>query len=288
MNECPVSEVMVSATVATTTTGEYAVQKWQDDSVSQIIDCVAEEVPIALVYNGISHAVMLASPSDLSDFAIGFSFTEGIISQLSDIYDIEEVPQCNGIELHITIATECFQNLKEKRRNMTGRTGCGLCGAESLGQAMRMPQVIFDAQLNGALLLDAGTINHAAEALKAKQQLQNQTGATHASAWVDAQGQVLLVREDVGRHNALDKLIGAVLVQKMDKRGFVITTSRASYEMVQKTASAGIAVLVAISAPTGLAVRIAKQCGMTLIGFTRPHQHVVYCGLERMKYKEIA
>lgn len=288
MSECPVPSVVVEASVATTTTGEYAVQKWQDDSVSQIIDCVAEEVPIALVYNGISHAVMLASPSDLSDFAIGFSFTEGIIRQLSDIYDIEEVPQSNGVELHITIATECFQNLKEKRRNMTGRTGCGLCGAESLGQAMRMPQVKFDTQSDGLLLLDAETINRAAEALKIKQQLQNQTGATHASAWVDAQGQVLLVREDVGRHNALDKLIGAVLSQKLDKGDFVITTSRASYEMVQKTASAGIAVLVAISAPTGLAVRIAKQCGMTLIGFTRPHQHVVYCGIERMKYKEIA
>jgi FdhD protein len=280
MSECPVPDVVVS----TTTTGEYEVQKWQDDSVQQMIDCVAEEVPIALVYNGISHAVMLASPSDLRDFAIGFSFTEGIISQLSDIYDIEEVPQPNGIELHMTIATECFQRLKEKRRNLTGRTGCGLCGAESLGQAMRIPQM----RLDSTLLLDAETINRAVEILKTKQQLQSQTGATHASAWVDAQGQVLLVREDVGRHNALDKLIGAVLAQKLDKRGFVLTTSRASYEMVQKTASAGIAVLVAISAPTGLAIRIAKQCGMTLIGFTRPHQHVVYSGIERMKYKEIA
>lgn len=284
MNECSVANVVVS----TTTTGEYDVQKWQDDGVSQIVDRVAEEVPIALVYNGISHAVMLASPSDLSDFAIGFSFTEGIIRQLSDIYGIEEVPQINGVELHITIATECFQNLKEKRRNMTGRTGCGLCGSESLGQAMRIPQVVFDTQSDCTFLLDAETINVAAEALKTRQKLQNQTGATHASAWVDAQGQVLLVREDVGRHNALDKLIGAVLTQKLDRSGFVITTSRASYEMVQKTASAGVAVLVAISAPTGLAIRIAKQCGMTLIGFARPHQHVVYCGLERMKYKEIA
>lgn len=284
MSECPVSNVVV----ATNTTGAYDVQKWQDDHISQIVDYVAEEVPIALVYNGISHAVMLASPSDLSDFAVGFSFTEGIISQLSDIYDIEEVPQSNGVELHITIATECFQNLKEKRRNLTGRTGCGLCGAESLSQAMRIPSVNFDASLDGSWMLDAETINRAADALKGKQQLQNQTGATHASAWVDAQGQLLLVREDVGRHNALDKLIGAVLAAKMDKRGFVITTSRASYEMVQKTASAGVAVLIAISAPTGLAVRIAKQCGMTLVGFTRPNQHVVYSGIARMKYKEIA
>ena len=243
-------------------------------------DEIAEEVPIAFVYNGISHAVMLASPSDLEDFALGFSISEGIIKDKSDVYGIEVIHQSQGIELQIEIASENFQSLKDKRRNLLGRTGCGLCGAENLDQALRLP----DIKIHHILPIAESAILNALQNLNSMQTLQKKTGATHACAWANEKGEIIIVREDVGRHNALDKLIGAIKFKGDLDKGFVITTSRASYEMVQKTASAGVNMLVAISAPTGLAVRIAEQCGLTLVGFARNKAYVVYSHAEQINH----
>ncbi len=234
-------------------------------------DCLAEETPVAFIYNGVSHAVMLASAQDLEDFALGFSLSEGIVQDVSELYSIEVQEQHNGIELHCNIASERFAVLKERRRTLAGKTGCGLCGAENLQQAMRYPPLV---SIKNEFQL--ASIALGLRAIPAQQILQQQTGATHASAYVLADGTLSLLREDVGRHNALDKLVGALAKQDQDRTGFIITTSRASFEMVQKTASAGVSMLVAVSAPTGLAVRVAKQCGLTLVGFARENRYVVY------------
>ena len=275
---------------------EVSVTRWRNGELSTVQDKVAEEVPIAFVFNGVSHAVMLATPLDLEDFALGFSLSEGILRDKSDLYDIEVVKQAQGIELRLDIATECFVKLKERRRNLVGRTGCGICGAESLEQALRLPQMDI---LNKNVIskpLSASHIQAAFHAIQSKQVLQQATGATHACAWVNAQGEVDLLREDVGRHNAMDKLIGALARQENNKQenkepkrpnqqeGFVLTSSRASVEMVQKVASAGIQVLAAISAPTGLAIRVAEMYGVTLIGFLRDQQFVIYTHQHRVKF----
>ncbi len=262
--------------------GEYAVTRYQAGGVEARVDVIAEEVPIALVYNGVSHAVMLATPQDLEDFALGFSLTEGILDAPSDLYGVEVVNQPQGIALHLDVATACFQRLKEKRRSMTGRTGCGLCGSESLEQALRIPTGKLAKKSTGSDKVTGKVICLAFANIRQQQELQALTGATHASAWINVHGGVELLREDVGRHNALDKLIGAMAKTKQWNDGFVLTTSRASYEMVQKTASAGINILVAISAPTGLAIRVAEQCDLTLVGFARENSYVVYSHPENL------
>jgi len=236
-------------------------------------DQVAEEVPIALVYNGISHAIMLATPADLEDFALGFSIAEQIIQQPKQIYAIDVQAQEQGIQLNIEIASECFQALKMRRRSMAGRTGCGLCGAESLEQALRLPT----HKVSPAQPFSIQALHKALQAMPQQQPLQAATGATHACAWANPAGELRLIREDVGRHNALDKLLGAKAKHSdADTAGFFLTSSRASYEMVQKTACADIALLVAISAPTALAIRLAEQVGISLVGFARAEQLVIY------------
>jgi FdhD protein len=262
----------------------YAIKKWNDGKLTEATDCLAEEVPIALVYNGISHAVMLATPQDLEEFALGFSLTEGILQDKSELYDIEIVTQKNGIELQLNVATERFEKLKDRRRSMVGRTGCGLCGAENLAQVMRLPQFAANIIQHPLACLSWQSIEKAIANIQPLQTLQRTTGATHACAWVDEQGNIVMVREDVGRHNALDKLIGSLAKVPPVSAGFVLTTSRASYEMVQKVASVGIHMLAAISAPTGLAVRIAEENNVTLLGFVRRGTHVVYAHAERLKY----
>jgi FdhD protein len=279
-----VSDIPQAAIVSESTTGIYPVLKWHEGEIESLNDCIAEEVPVALIYNGISHAVMLATPQDLSDFALGFSLSEGILSSPQELYGFEVVSQPNGIELHLEIASERFVQLKERRRSMTGRTGCGLCGAESLEQALRLPSNHIECNEQ----FEPEAILKALKAIQGKQELQGKTGATHASAWATPNGDIVMVREDVGRHNALDKLLGARAKAGLNESGFVLTTSRASYEMVQKVAVAGIAMLVAISAPTGLAIRIAQSCGITLVGFARSHQHVIYSRADRILHKELA
>lgn len=264
-------------------TQPYALTRWQAGEVSQASDDLAEEVPIALVYNGISHAVMLATPQDLQDFALGFSLTEGILQDKSELYGVEVVTEALdsevGITLQLDIATERFAALKAQRRSMAGRTGCGLCGAESLAQVFRLPKNA--TYLQTTKQLQASSIIKAQTAMKAMQPMRQATGATHACAWADLHGNIVLVREDVGRHNALDKLLGSLSKQSVTG-GFILTSSRASYEMVQKTVMAGFDVLAAVSAPTGLAVRIAEEYGMTLLGFVRDNQLVAYTHANRL------
>ncbi|MFG6178002.1 formate dehydrogenase accessory sulfurtransferase FdhD [Halomonas sp. THAF12] len=234
-------------------------------------DALALEVPVALVYNGISHAVMMASPTDLEDFALGFSLTEGIIAHPHECYDLELQEDTRGLTVQLTIASQREAELKERRRSLAGRTGCGLCGTEALDQAIRpIPAVQAPA------LTDAA-IQRALGELAEHQALQAATGASHGAAWCDADGRIRRVREDVGRHNALDKLIGAVArAGGPSKDGFALVSSRASYEMVHKSASAGIGALVAVSAATALAVEQAREAGLLLVGFARPGRHLVY------------
>jgi FdhD protein len=236
-------------------------------------DRLAEETPIALEYNGISHATLLATPADLEDFARGFSLTEGIVPSLADIRSIELRPESQGIVIELEISSACEFRLKERRRAMAGRTGCGLCGVETLPEVMReVPPVTRGAPMEVAAVL------HAMTAMRQRQSLHAATGATHAAAWAGANGEVLCVREDVGRHNALDKLLGALTLAGTDPRsGAVLVSSRASFEMVQKTASFGAGILAAVSAPTGLAVRLAETSGVSLLGFTRGEDCTVYC-----------
>ena len=225
---------------------------------------------------------MLATAEDLEDFALGFSLSEEILSDANELYGVEINIRHNGIELHCEIASERFAQLKERRRTLAGKTGCGLCGAENLAQAMRYPKPISVNHTFASKRILLGL-----QAIKTQQALQQKTGATHASAYVLADGTIALLREDVGRHNALDKLVGALAKSTLDKTGFILTTSRASFEMVQKTATAGVGMLVAVSAPTGLAVRVAKVCGLALVGFARENRYVVYSHPELIQHESI-
>lgn len=250
---------------------------WRAGVVERQPDWLAEEVPVALVVNGISHAVMLATPSDLEDFALGFAFTEGLVEQTGQLYGVDVEPAAGGIELRLAVASSCERALKERRRTLAGRTGCGLCGTDSLAQ-VRQPLSRLEP-----LPLRPAALTRAQHELRRWQALQQLTGATHAAAWCTTDGAVRLVREDVGRHNALDKVIGALLRERADPHdGFVCITSRASFEMVQKTARAGIAALAAVSAPTALAVETAASCGLLLTGFVRGETLVAYTFAERL------
>ena len=243
-------------------------------------DWVAEEVPVALEFNGIAHAVMLATPLDLEDFALGFALSEGILDHAGELHGVDEEPSALGITLRLQVASAAFARLKARRRSMTGRTGCGLCGTESLAQVARALPVLPDTarwsrQAIGRAMAQFGSL----------QTLQQATGAVHAAAWCSAQGEVRWLREDVGRHNALDKLIGALVRNDVDAAaGFIAVTSRASFEMVQKSAMAGVSLLAAVSAPTSFAVMTAQLCGMTLVGFARGQDLVVYCHAERLAF----
>ena len=267
------------ATILGQGTSHVSRQVWQVDGMSEGLDSVATEAAIALVYNGISHAVMMGTPADLEDFALGFSLTEGILRDPKQLLDYEEVETEKGIELSMTIAAECFARLKQSRRNLVGRTGCGICGTESLKSAVREPPALDATTRYGKL--SHAAIQKAAGAIWSMQKFQQETGAVHGTALCEPNGEIIMVREDVGRHNALDKLLGGMARLGIKKeqsvgRGFVVTTSRASYEMVLKTVTAGIGTLAAVSAPTSLAIELANKAGLTLIGFLRTGRHVVY------------
>ena len=247
------------------------VTAWRDARAARQRDWLAEEVPVALVFNGISHAVMLASPADLEDFALGFGLTEGLLDSAAELYGVERVAVAEGIELRLEVASACAWRLRERRRTLAGRTGCGLCGTDSLAQVRRaLPRA-------PEIRLVPGSLARAQRELRHGQSVQQLTGASHAAAWCDPEGRVLLVREDIGRHNALDKLVGALVRTRANRgAGFVCITSRASFEMVQKTAMAGIGALAAVSAPTALAVDTARGCGLALAGFVRNDDFVAY------------
>lgn len=241
-------------------------------------DWVAEEVPVAIECNGIAHAVMLATPLDLADFALGFALSEGLVAQASDLYGVEPVVSERGITLQLHIASAAFARMKQRRRAMAGPTGCGLCGVESLRHVQRdLPD------LARGPAFERGALARAMTELAAMQSLRHATGAVHAAAWCSADGGLRLLREDVGRHNALDKLVGALAYEAVEAGcGFIVVTSRASVEMVQKTARAGIALMAAVSAPTTLAIATAERCGLTLAGFVRHDDLVVYSHPQRL------
>jgi formate dehydrogenase accessory protein FdhD len=229
---------------------------------------LAQETAVALVYNGISHAVMMCTPLDLEDFALGFSLSEGIITQPFEMKGVEISVVAQGFTVDIEITEARFHALRDVRRSLVGRTGCGLCGVDSLDAAMRPV-----ARVGNASSASSADIQAALARLAELQPLNDATGAVHAAGlWQRGE---MVVREDVGRHNALDKLIGAT-ARFSDRQGVLAMTSRASYEIVYKAASAGIEIVAAISAPTSLAVELAEQAGITLIGFARDDRMTVY------------
>ncbi|MCG3470274.1 formate dehydrogenase accessory sulfurtransferase FdhD [Xenorhabdus bovienii] len=240
-------------------------------------DWVAEEVPIALVYNGISHVVMMASPKDLNHFAMGFSLSESIITSPQEIHGIDTVISCHGgIELHIELSSRRFAELKERRRSMAGRTGCGICGTEQIAEIFRPMSPLPFTQTFSLDYLD-----QALAQLPRLQEIGAATGCTHAAGWVDAEGVLLGGSEDVGRHVALDKLLG-MRAKTGWRQGAVLVSSRASYEMVQKSAMCGVEILFSVSAATSLAIEVAEKCNLTLVGFCKPGRATVYTHPRRL------
>lgn len=226
---------------------------------------VAEECPIALVYDGTTVAVLMATPSDLTDLALGFSLTEGIIEDAGEIEELSVVPGSDGIEVRTWLRPRAGRLLKDRRRRLVGPTGCGLCGIESLAEANRIHRPV-----ERWISLTPEQIGASIENLGEVQVLNHATRATHAAGFFRPGHKDMILREDVGRHNALDKLAGALASQGISgQTGAVILTSRISVEMVQKAASIGVGIIVAISAPTGLAIRTAQVSGLTLIGIAR-------------------
>ena len=241
-------------------------------------DHVAEEVPVAFVYNDEPFAVMMATPSDLADFATGFALSEGIVESAADVA-IERIEHLiEGIEIRLRIPPGRAEALEHRRRSMSGRSGCGICGSELLEAALRWP-----APVRARPRVAVPALRRALRELRDSQAINALTGATHAAGWAALDGQLQLAREDVGRHNALDKLIGAMHAAGCDPAtGFLVVTSRASYEMAMKAASAGIALMAAVSAPTALAISLADRANLTLVGFARDDGHAVYTHGERL------
>lgn len=255
------------------------VSRWRDGHSAEEQDQLAVELPVALEFNGVSHAVMLATPCDLESLALGFALSEGIVAQREEFYGAEVEESELGITVHCEISSHAFLQLKQRRRNMTGRTGCGLCGVESLEQVIRpLPNV------PAVTPVSVSAMDKALQELATLQPLNRLTGGMHAAAWSTSAGNLQQVCEDVGRHNALDKLIGVMAGRELNfQQGFLLITSRASVEMVQKAATVGIASLIAISAPTALAVKTAQDVGMTLIAFARGATFVAYAHGDKIK-----
>ncbi|HCB1765727.1 MULTISPECIES: formate dehydrogenase accessory sulfurtransferase FdhD [Citrobacter] len=263
----------------TSPTGSRQLTLWKrEDLQHPQPDEVAEEVPVALVYNGISHVVMMASPKDLEHFAMGFSLSEGIIESSQDIYGMDVVPSCNGLEVQVELSSRRFVGLKERRRALAGRTGCGVCGVEQLNDIGKPVQPLPFTQTFNLAHLD-NALRH----LPDFQPVGQLTGCTHAAAWVQPSGHLAGGHEDVGRHVALDKLLGRRAIEgETWLQGAVLVSSRASYEMVQKSAMCGVEILFAVSAATTLAVEVAERCNLTLVGFCKPGRATIYTHPERL------
>ena len=237
-------------------------------------DAVIEEAPIALLYNGVSHAVMMATPADLEDYALGFSLAEGVVEEPDELRFVEAIDTGMGVMVELLIPQARFDLLHERRRALVGGSGCGLCGVESLQAAMRpAPAVPWGFRTSTEAIVQG------VRALAEAQVLNRRSGGVHAAGYVHAGG--ILVREDVGRHNALDKLVGALRRSDVGA-GFLVLSSRASYELVHKAACAGIGIVVAISAPSTLAIELAQSSGITLVAFARGEQMNVYTHADRI------
>ena len=237
-------------------------------------DQVIEEMPIAMLYNGVSHAVMMATPSDLEDFALGFSLSEGVVENAREFSFVEAIKSDLGLSLEMTIPQSRFDLLTQRQRHIGAVSACGLCGVESLQAAIRPAP-----KLQSSSIISVTDIMTGIRVLSERQPLNNESGGVHAAGFVHANG--IVVREDVGRHNAVDKLVGALAKQSLGV-GFLVLSSRASYELVHKAAMANIAIVVAISAPTSMAIQLAQSCGITLVCFARGEQMTVYTHAQRV------
>lgn len=287
--------------------------RFERGQVADSDDRLAEEVPVAMHFDGVSFAVMMATPADLDDFARGFALTEGRVKSLDEIVGIDVHEVLEGITVNVRTASGSSRtgsastepvlpsagemssrNQRDTRlagadpvgdagsgkqpRQLPGRSGCGICGSRELEDVVRHPMPVV-----GGPTVCTSSIERALEMLRNQQPINGFTGSVHAAGWASPDGEVVRVREDVGRHNALDKLIGAMLADRTDTAGgFLVITSRASYEMVTKAAVTGITLVVAISAPTALAVHLAESCGVTLVGFARPGRFNIYTRPERI------
>ena len=261
------------------TVRQVSVQREQVGAVEQVTDYVAEERPVALHYYRLPYVVMLASPADLEDLGVGFTLSEGIVDAADEIRGVELVRDGENLAVHLNITGDRLSRILQRQRNLTGRTGCGLCGVESVEEAIRHP-----AAVGAGVRVTSAEIHAELAKLQTQQPLNLKTGSVHAAAWALPGKGIHLVREDVGRHNALDKVIGALTRAKTDlSAGYLIITSRASYEMVQKAATVGVSLVVAVSAPTALAIDLATETGVTLIGFARADRHVVYAHPQRLR-----
>lgn len=246
--------------------------------LAEVERALPEETPVAFVYDASAEAVMMATPADLEDFALGFSLTEGIIQAPGEIRSVDVVVQREGVELRIWLAPDPGRALSVRRRSRAGPTGCGLCGVESLADALPPPRFV-----SSKLRVEAAAIVQAMQELADRQQLNRQTRAVHAAALFAPAKGILAVREDIGRHNALDKLAGAIARAGLTAaEGVILTTSRVSVELVQKAAAIGAPILAAVSAPTALALRVADEAGLTIVGIVRDDGLEVFTGRERI------
>jgi FdhD protein len=250
---------------------DHVLVRLSDGGATSESSPVAEEVPVAVAYNNEPFVVLMASPGDLEDLAVGISVTESVVDEASEVERIDVVRHSRGIELQIRIPDRQSARLTERRRGISARTGCGVCGIESIDEVLRPP-----VPVDGGGSISREALWRAAEELEQRQPLNSDTRAVHAAGFADTGGHLQVVREDVGRHNALDKVIGSLLRSGHAGPGFLIVTSRASYELVQKTASAGIPILAAISRPTSLAIQLATQANITLVGLLRGRSANVY------------
>ncbi len=279
--EDPVDKLLPLARRSVRVFGEAGVPP---DGVERL-DMLAQEIPVALVFNGVSHAVMMATPESLEHFALGFALSEGILDALEDCRGTSLrladdrlahlPPGVPGVEVHLEISARCFARLKDRRRSMAGRTGCGVCGVESFAALDLAPQ-----RLPGRAWIarvDLATVLHALEGLQPLQHHNARSGSLHAAGWAQLDGQLVHVCEDVGRHNALDKLIGWLArAGRLAEPGFVVLSSRGSHELVRKCARVGIAAMATISAPTATGVQVAELAGLRLWGMCRAPRAVLY------------
>jgi FdhD protein len=259
-------------------------QVWRDGRISEGGRAIPEETAIALTYNGGTYAVMMATPQDLKDFAIGFSLSEGTVLSADDIESFEIVELDDGIELRMWLAQSRADRLSERRRHIAGPTGCGLCGIDSITEAVRPAAIVAPGQS-----FSSQDVMTAMQSIPPLQTINIETRAVHAAAfWAPARG-IVALREDVGRHNALDKLAGALAQDNISaSEGIVLLTSRVSVEMVQKTAAMGAPMMVAVSAPTALAVRMADTAGITLAAIARADGFEVFTHPNRINFGDAA
>jgi FdhD protein len=251
---------------------------WRDGAFSEGPRRVPEETALALTYNGGTYAVMMGTPQDLADFATGFSLNEGIVTSVEDIASLDVIDLGDGIELRMWLAPELAERISARRRQIAGPTGCGLCGIDSIAEAVRPSAIVPKGRS-----FSARDILAAVAAIDPLQVINHEVRAVHAAAfWTPARG-VVALREDVGRHNALDKLAGHLARSRTDASGgLVVLTSRVSVEMVQKAASIGVPVIVAVSAPTALAIRTAESAGITLVAIARGDGFEVFTHPDRI------